>query len=69
MIMSGPSNHLGSIWYHSEPSDVPYYPNQFLAWTFFPASYSNIALDHNTVWFFTPKVALRSYYYFAQRKF
>ena len=27
--------HLGSIWYHSEPSDVPYSPNQFLGWDFF----------------------------------
>ena len=30
-----PPNHLGSIWYHSEPSDVPYSPNQFLAVDFF----------------------------------
>ena len=22
---------LGPVWYHSEPSDVPYCPNQFLA--------------------------------------
>ena len=27
--------HLGPIWYHSEPSDVPYSPNQFLGWDFF----------------------------------
>ena len=27
--------HLGPIWYHSEPSDVPYCPNQFLGWGFF----------------------------------
>ena len=27
--------HLGPIWYHSEPSDVPYSPNQFLALHFF----------------------------------
>jgi hypothetical protein len=27
--------HLGPIWYHSEPSDVPYFPNQFLALGFF----------------------------------
>ena len=25
---------LGPIWYHSEPSDVPYSPNQFLGWDF-----------------------------------
>ena len=28
-------NHLGSIWYHSEPLEVPYFPNQFLGWDFF----------------------------------
>ena len=27
--------HLGPIWYHSEPSGVPYSPNQFLGWDFF----------------------------------
>ena len=27
--------NLGPIWYHSEPSDVPYSPNQFLGWDFF----------------------------------
>ena len=30
-----PPNHLGSIWQHSEPSDVPYSPNQFLGLDFF----------------------------------
>ena len=35
MSMSGPINHLGSIWYHSEPSVVPYSQNQFLGWDFF----------------------------------
>ena len=33
--------HLGPIWYHSEPSDVPYSPNQFLGRDFFSASYSS----------------------------
>ena len=37
--------HLGQIWYHSEPSDVPYSPNQFLALDFFAASYSKRALE------------------------
>ena len=37
-------NHLGSIWYHSEPSDVSYSPNQFLVMDFFAASYSKAAL-------------------------
>ena len=27
--------HLSPIWYHSEPSDVPYSKNQFLGWDFF----------------------------------
>ena len=30
--------------YHSEPSDVPYSPNQFLGWDFFATSYSKMAL-------------------------
>ena len=36
--------HLGPIWYHSEPSDVPFFPNQFLGWDFFAVSYSKPAL-------------------------
>ena len=37
--------HLGPIWYHSEPSDIPYFPNQFLCWDFFAASYRKMALS------------------------
>ena len=37
--------HLRPIWYHSEPSDVPYSPNQFLGWDFFTTSYSKTALS------------------------
>ena len=37
--------HLRPIWYHSEPSDVPYSQNQFLGWDFFATSYSKTALD------------------------
>ena len=33
--MSDPPNHLGLIWNHSEPLEVPYLPNQFLSWDFF----------------------------------
>ena len=44
MSMSDPLNHLGSIRYHSEPSDVPYSQNQLLDWTFFAVSYSKTAL-------------------------
>ena len=32
--MSDPLNNLGSIWYHSVHSDVPYSPNQFFGWDF-----------------------------------
>ena len=42
--MSDTLYHLGSILYHSEPSDVPYSPNQFLGWDFFVVSYSKTAL-------------------------
>ena len=31
---------LGPIWYHSEPPDIPYSPNQFLDRDFFVTSYS-----------------------------
>ena len=39
--------HLGPIWYHSKPSDVPYSPNQFLGSDFFAVSYSKPALVAN----------------------
>ena len=42
--MSDPLNNLGSIWYHSKPSDFPYSPNQFLGWDFFAAFYSKTVL-------------------------
>jgi hypothetical protein len=42
--MSDPLNHLGSIWYHSEPLDVPIFQTSFLVGTFFAASYSKTAL-------------------------
>ena len=44
MIKGVTHAHLGPIWYHSEPSNVPYSPNQFLGWDFFAASYSKTAL-------------------------
>ena len=43
--MIDPLNHLGSIWYHSEPVEVSYSPNQFLGWDFFAVSYSKLALE------------------------
>ena len=35
MIKGVTCAHLGSIWHHSDPSDIPYFPNQFLVWDFF----------------------------------
>ena len=45
MSMIDPLIHLGSIWYRSEPSDIPYFPNQFLDWDVFATSYSKMALS------------------------
>ena len=45
MIKGVTHAHLGPVWYHSEPSDVSYSPNQFLGWDFFTASYSKMALQ------------------------
>ena len=39
-------DHLGSIWYHSEPLEVSYSTNQFLGWDFFAVSYSKLALAY-----------------------
>ena len=44
MTVSDLLNHLGLIWYHSEPSNVPYSPNHFLGLDFFAVSYSKTAL-------------------------
>ena len=44
MIKGVTHAHLGSIFYHSEPSNVPYFLNRFLVGTFFAVSYSKIAL-------------------------
>ena len=46
--MSDPLNHLGSIWNHSGPLEVPYSPNQFLGWDFFSVSYRKPALTLKT---------------------
>ena len=48
--MSDPSNHLGSIWYHSEPSDVSYSPNQFLGCDFFCPLLQQDGSDIKIVW-------------------
>ena len=42
--MSDSLSHLGSIWYHLEPSDVPFSQNQFLGGDFFAIYYSKTAL-------------------------
>ena len=33
---------LGPIWYHSEHSDIPYFPHQFLGWDFFATLIFNV---------------------------
>ena len=50
MHMDDLFNNLGSIWYHSEPLDIPYYPNQFLDLDFFAVSYSKSALAKNNTY-------------------
>ena len=46
--MSDPLNHVGSVWYHLESSDVRYIlQTNFLVWTFFAASYCKRALTEN----------------------
>ena len=49
MSMIDHFNHLGSIWYHSQPLEVPYSPEQFLGWDFFAVSYSKPALVHTII--------------------
>ena len=45
MIKGVTHAHLGPIWYHFEPSDVPYSPNQYTGHELFIAvSYSKPAL-------------------------
>ena len=44
MIKEVTYSHLGHIWYHSKPSDVPYSPNQFLGWNLFSVLYCQSAL-------------------------
>ncbi len=46
MIKEVTHAHLGLIWYHSEPSNIPYFLNQFLGWDFFlPLLTARFALD------------------------
>ena len=45
MIKGVTHAQLLPLWYHSEHSDVPYSPNQFLGWDFFAVSYSKTDLE------------------------
>ena len=45
MIKGVTPSHLGPIKYHSEPSNVPFSTNQFLALDFFAVSYSKIQVN------------------------
>ena len=47
MSISDPLDHLGSMWYPSEPLNVPY--SQFLGWDFFAASYSKTDLVYKSI--------------------
>ena len=40
------NDHLGLIWYDSEPLEVPYYPNQYLERDFFAISYDKAAVGN-----------------------
>ena len=63
MIKGVSHAHLGPICYHSEPqysepSDVPYSPNQFLGWDFFAVSYNKLALVVGFVfWYWRVKLS------------
>ena len=59
MIKAATHFHLEPIWYHSEPSDVPYSQNQFFALDFFAASYSKTALM-SKVKYFIYKISFRN---------
>ena len=48
MIKEVTHAHLRPIWYLSEPSNVPYSPNQSLGWDFFAVSYSKPTLTSIT---------------------
>ena len=52
-------SHLGPIWYHPEPSDVPYSPNQFLGWDFF---YPYLQQDGSNKTFSANKTLLVKYH-------
>ena len=41
--------HFGPIWYHSEPSDVPYSPNHFLGWDFFCCFLQQVGSNHRSL--------------------
>ena len=58
MSISDPLDNLESIWYHSEPSDVPYCPNQFLGWDFF---YRFLQRDGSSAAFLTQQVYCRAF--------
>ena len=48
MIKGITHDNLGPIWYHSEPINFPYSPNQFLGWDIFATPYSKTALAHES---------------------
>ena len=64
-----PFDNLESIWYHSEPSDVPYSLNQFLGWNFFDTSYSKMALIFKCItWMWLTQENKKKFVNFRQKK-
>ena len=43
--------HSAPIWYHSEPSDVPYSPNQFFALDFFGRFLQQGSSNLHDIWY------------------
>ena len=69
MIKGVTHAHLGTIWYHLEPSDVPFSPNKFLVLDFFLPFLTATLLQYqgpskvNIIEFF-----MRQFDYFDQNK-
>ena len=58
MIKGVSHAHLGPIWYHLEPSDIPYSPNQFLGWDFFCRFLQQTGSSLETVSLFVLKIKI-----------
>ena len=73
MSLSYSHDHLGSVWYHSEPSEGPHSPNQYITGQelFLAVSYSKPALDADFQAIHVSKIRLiqgLAYFYFQVTK-